>query len=51
MIILGLAQSMCSIVGYNFGAGHMDRVKETFKKTVKVNMLVGATVSSDAVFY
>lgn len=43
MIILGLAQSMQPIVGYNFGAGHMDRAKETFKKTVKVNMLVGAT--------
>lgn len=41
MIILGLAQGMQPIIGYNYGAGLKDRVRETFQKTVKANMIIG----------
>ncbi|MDR3142446.1 MAG: MATE family efflux transporter [Tannerellaceae bacterium] len=34
MIIMGLNQGMQPVAGYNFGAGRLDRVKETLKLTV-----------------
>ena len=34
MVVLGLTQGMQPIVGYNFGARHYDRVKETLKQTI-----------------
>lgn len=30
MIIIGICQGMQAIVGYNYGAGHLDRLKRTF---------------------
>lgn len=41
MLIMGLAIGMQPIVGYNFGAGNMSRVKEAFIKTIKINMSIG----------
>ncbi|HBX89536.1 MAG TPA: MATE family efflux transporter [Marinilabiliaceae bacterium] len=34
MIVMGLNQGMQPIVGYNYGAGHLDRVKNVLKKTI-----------------
>lgn len=34
MIVLGITQGMQPIVGYNYGARHYDRVKETLKQTM-----------------
>ncbi len=41
MFILGLCQGMQPIAGYNYGAGHMDRLKHTFALSTKVNIFVG----------
>lgn len=30
MIIIGICQGMQAIIGYNYGAGHLDRLKRTF---------------------
>lgn len=43
MFILGLSMGMQPIVGYNYGAGKIMRVKEAYGKTVKYNMFVGIT--------
>ncbi len=40
MLVLGLCQGMQPIVGYNYGAGRMKRVKDTFKLTVKAASMV-----------
>ena len=42
MIILGLSMGMQPIVGYNYGAGNIRRVKEAYFKTMKINVLIGA---------
>ena len=34
MVVFGLTQGMQPIVGYNYGAQHIDRVLETLKKTI-----------------
>ncbi|WP_211831967.1 MATE family efflux transporter [Porphyromonas levii] len=41
MLIMGLSIGMQPIVGYNFGAGNMGRVREAFSKTVKINVTIG----------
>lgn len=41
MIMVGLTQGMQPIVGYNYGAGRIPRVKETLKYTIKVGVVVG----------
>lgn len=41
MIITGLTQGMQPIVGYNFGAGDLKRVKETITYVVKVGIGIG----------
>lgn len=41
MLILGLALGMQPIVGYNYGAGNKNRVKEAFLKTIRINITVG----------
>lgn len=45
MFMMGVAQGMQPIVGYNYGAEAMDRVKETFKICVLANVTVGLLVS------
>lgn len=41
LFILGLAIGMQPVVGYNFGAGNIHRVKEAFIKTVRLNVIIG----------
>ncbi|TWP29805.1 MATE family efflux transporter [Apibacter muscae] len=41
MIIVGLTQGMQPIIGYNYGAKRLDRVKQTLKYTLKVGFIIG----------
>ena len=41
MLILGICQGMQPIAGYNYGAGHADRLKHVYMLTMKVCVLVG----------
>ncbi len=48
MFILGVCQGMQPIAGYNYGAGHNDRLKSVFVLTMKWNVLfgfIGAAIS------
>lgn len=42
MVVIGLTQGMQPIVGYNFGARHFDRVRQTLKRVI----LVAVTIMS-----
>lgn len=44
MFMLGVAQAMQPIVGYNYGAHQFERVKRTFAICAGTNMFVGAIV-------
>ena len=39
-IIIGLAVGAQPILGYNYGAEKYDRVKETFKTTIKISLII-----------
>lgn len=39
--ILGISIGAQPIIGFNYGAGNLTRVKETLKKVVTVNMIIG----------
>lgn len=41
MILVGLTQGMQPIVGYNYGANRIHRVKETLNYTIKVGVAIG----------
>jgi len=41
LFILGVCQGMQPIAGYNYGAGHSQRLKHVYWLTMKVNVLVG----------
>ena len=41
MLILGVCQGMQPIAGYNYGAGHNHRLKETYTLTLKCSLAVG----------
>lgn len=41
MIMVGLTQGMQPIVGYNYGAKRITRVKETLNYTIKVGVVIG----------
>jgi len=41
MVMVGLTQGMQPIVGYNYGAKRIERVKETLFYTIKVGIIVG----------
>ena len=41
MIMVGLTQGMQPIVGYNYGAKRINRVKETLNYTIKVGVVIG----------
>ena len=49
MFMLGIAQGMQPIVGYNYGARAMDRVRQTFKICSSTNFGIGAFVTVVAV--
>mgnify|MGYP002515651039 FL=1 len=40
-IILGISIGVQPIIGFNFGAGKIDRVKEVLKKVIILNFLIG----------
>ncbi len=40
-IVIGVSIGSQHIIGYNFGAGKLDRVKKTFKSILITNMIVG----------
>jgi putative MATE family efflux protein len=39
--VLGVAIGSQPIIGFNYGAGKYDRVKETLKKVLKINFIIG----------
>ena len=41
MLILGVCQGMKPIAGYNYGAGHPQRLKSVYLLTMKVNVIIG----------
>ena len=41
MLILGICQGMQPIAGYNYGAGHNHRLKETYTLALKCSLAVG----------
>ena len=41
MLFLGLCQGMQPIAGYNYGAGHNDRLREVYLLTMKVCVAIG----------
>ena len=41
MVILGVCQGMQPIAGYNYGAGHNDRLRQVYILTLKVCVLTG----------
>ncbi|MEG2514752.1 MAG: MATE family efflux transporter, partial [Bacteroidaceae bacterium] len=40
MVVLGLTMGMQPIIGYNYGAGHIHRVKETLRKGIIVGVSI-----------
>ena len=49
MLMVGLCQGMQPIAGYNYGAGHPLRLKEVYRRTMKVNVLIGLVGAALAV--
>jgi len=45
LLILGVCQGMQPIAGYNYGAGHPDRLKAVYVLTMKVCVLIGLLAS------
>lgn len=41
MLFIGICQGMQPIAGYNYGAGHPDRLKHVFILTMKICILIG----------
>ncbi|NLC65383.1 MAG: MATE family efflux transporter [Clostridium sp.] len=42
--LIGLTQGSQPIISYNFGAGNLDRVKDTFKLLLKISLLYSTTL-------
>ena len=51
MVIMGLNQGTQPIIGYNYGAGNISRVRETLKYSLKVATFITVTGSLIAVFF
>ena len=51
MVSFGLSHGMQPIVGYNFGAGNMKRVKEAFGLAAKINVTVGTIGAAVALLF
>ena len=50
MFMFGISQGTQPILGYNYGAGHLGRVRDTFKIARKINFTMGLIGSAIAVF-
>ncbi len=48
-IVLGVAIGAQPIIGFNYGAGNQERVKEVFKKVLIVNFIIG--IVFNAIFF
>ena len=46
MLFIGICQGMQPIAGYNYGAGHADRLKHVYMLTMKICVLIGIIGSS-----
>lgn len=51
MFMLGLCQGMQPIAGYNYGAGHGERLKSVYVKTMGLNLTVGALAALLALLF
>lgn len=51
LILLGLTQGMQPIVGYSYGAGAFDRLREALIYTVKVGVIIGIIATIIGVFF
>lgn len=51
MVIMGLNQGTQPIIGYNYGAGNISRVRETLKYSLKVATFITVTGSLIAIFF
>lgn len=45
MLFIGICQGMQPIAGYNYGAGHTDRLKHVFVLTLKICFIIGVVGS------
>lgn len=50
-VILGLACGAQPIIGFNYGAGNIKRVKETINKVLKVGLIIGIIFNIGFVFF
>lgn len=50
-VILGLACGAQPIIGFNYGAGNIKRVKETIKKVLKIGFIIGIIFNIGFVFF
>lgn len=46
----GFGQGVMPVISYNYGAGNTERVRETFRKLLRVMLTMSATVSLAAIF-
>ena len=46
MLILGVCMGMQPIAGYNYGAGHPQRLKAVYTLTMKVNVIIGMVAAA-----
>ena len=44
-VVVGIAAGSQPIVGYNYGAGHMDRVKKIYKTMIAAEVIIGAAAA------
>lgn len=51
MFFLGICQGMQPIAGYNYGAGHNERLKEVYMLTLKVSVLIGLVGTFVTMFF
>lgn len=51
MVVMGLSMGMQPVVGYNYGAGHMHRVREAYTRTVRINTFIGLMGTLLALFF
>ncbi|MDO4771647.1 MATE family efflux transporter [Porphyromonas sp.] len=50
MLMLGVSQGMQPIVGFNYGAGRLDRMKEAFRLSSLANLIIGLVGVALALF-
>ncbi len=51
LLYIGICQGMQPIAGYNYGAGHPERLRQVFLKTMTVCVLIGLVGSATALIF